>query len=52
MRTALAFAAEPSNPDFAYNLAVSLDHLRQPKQALEYYTRAVALARRSTLKKE
>ena len=40
-----AFAAEPTNPDFAYNLAVSLDHLRQPKQALEYYTRAVALAR-------
>ena len=40
-----AFAAEPSNADFAYNLAISLDHLRQPKQALEYYTRAVALAR-------
>jgi tetratricopeptide (TPR) repeat protein len=40
-----AFAAEPNNPDFAYNLAISLDHLRQPKQALEYYTRAVALAR-------
>ncbi len=40
-----AFAAEPNNPDFAYNLAVSLDHLRQPKQALEYYKHAVALAR-------
>ena len=40
-----AFAAEPSNPDFAYNLAVSLDHLRQPKQALEYYKHAVALGR-------
>jgi tetratricopeptide (TPR) repeat protein len=40
-----AFAAEPNNPDFAYNLAVSLDHLRQPKQALEYYTRALALAK-------
>jgi tetratricopeptide (TPR) repeat protein len=40
-----AFAAEPDNPDFAYNLAVSLDHLRQPKQALEYYTRALALAK-------
>ena len=35
-----AFAAEPNNPDFAYNLAVSLDHLRQPKLALEYYQRA------------
>jgi len=40
-----AFAAEPNNPDFAYNLAVSLDHLRQPKQALEYYKHAIALAR-------
>ena len=40
-----AFAAEPSNPDFAYNLAVSLDHLRQAKQALEYYKHAIALAK-------
>ena len=39
-----AFSAEPDNPDFAYNLAVSLDHLRQPKQALDYYQRAIALA--------
>ena len=41
-----AFAAEPENPDFAYNLAVSLDHLRQPKLALDYYQRAVSLATR------
>jgi tetratricopeptide (TPR) repeat protein len=39
-----AFVAEPDNPDFAYNVAVSLDHLRQPKLALEYYRRALALA--------
>lgn len=39
-----AFAAEPQNADFAYNLAVSLDHMRQPKLALEYYQRAIALA--------
>lgn len=40
-----AFAAEPDNADFAYNLAVSLDHLRQPRLALEYYRRALALAK-------
>jgi tetratricopeptide (TPR) repeat protein len=40
-----AFAAEPENADFAYNLAVSLDHLRQPRLALEYYQRALALAK-------
>ena len=40
-----AFAAEPNNADFAYNLAVSLDQLRQVKQALEYYKHAIALAR-------
>jgi tetratricopeptide (TPR) repeat protein len=39
-----AYAAEPENPDFAYNLAVSLDQVRQPKVALEYYRRAIALA--------
>ncbi|HEX6158439.1 MAG TPA: tetratricopeptide repeat protein, partial [Burkholderiales bacterium] len=40
-----AFAAEPENADFAYNLAVSLDHLRQPRLALEYYQRALGLAK-------
>lgn len=39
-----AFSADPENPDFAYNLAVSLDHVRQPKLALEYYRRAISLA--------
>jgi tetratricopeptide (TPR) repeat protein len=39
-----AFTANPENADFAYNLAVSLDHLRQPRQALEYYQRAISLA--------
>jgi tetratricopeptide (TPR) repeat protein len=41
-----AFAASPENADFAYNLAVSLDHVRQAKLALEYYRRAIALAER------
>ena len=35
---------EPDNPDYAYNLAVSLDHLRQSKLALNYYRRADQLA--------
>jgi tetratricopeptide (TPR) repeat protein len=39
-----AFAADPDNADFTYNLAVSLDHLRQSGLALEYYRRAIALA--------
>ena len=39
-----AYSAEPDNADFAYNLAVSLDHLRQPRQALDYYQRAITLA--------
>ena len=40
-----AFAAEPENADFAYNLAVSLDHLRQSQLALQYYQRAISLAK-------
>jgi Tfp pilus assembly protein PilF len=39
-----AFAADPENPDFAFNLAVSLDQLRQPQLALEYYRRALTLS--------
>ena len=41
-----AFAAEPENADFAYNLAISLDHMRQSKLALEYYRRAIELAQK------
>jgi tetratricopeptide (TPR) repeat protein len=39
-----AHTADPENPDIAYNLAVSLDQLRQSKLALEYYRRALSLA--------
>lgn len=39
-----AFAADSDNPDFAFNLAVSLDQLHQSKLALEYYRRALTLA--------
>jgi len=39
-----AYSGDPEHPDFAYNLAISLDQLHQTKQALEYYRRALALA--------
>jgi tetratricopeptide (TPR) repeat protein len=39
-----AHAADPENPDFAFNLAVALDQLHQRGLALEYYRRALALA--------
>jgi len=39
-----AFSGDPENADFAYNLAVSLDHLRQKRLARDYYLRAAALA--------
>lgn len=35
---------EPDNPDYAYNLAIGLDHLRQNKLALGFYRRAEQLA--------
>lgn len=39
-----AFALDGDNADYCYNLAVSLDQIRQPKQALAHYQRALALA--------
>ncbi|MRW88942.1 tetratricopeptide repeat protein, partial [Duganella sp. FT80W] len=39
-----AVDAAPDNPDYAYNLAVGLDRLNQPKLAQTYYQRALALA--------
>jgi Tfp pilus assembly protein PilF len=40
-----AYRLDPSSGDLAYNLAVSLDHLRQPRLAAEYYARALEAAR-------
>ncbi|HUO43850.1 MAG TPA: tetratricopeptide repeat protein [Burkholderiales bacterium] len=40
-----AYHLQSDNPDYAYNLAVGLDHIGQPKLALEFYQRATQLAR-------
>lgn len=39
-----AYSAEPDNPDIIYNLAISLEHLRQNKLAAQYYAQAIAAA--------
>lgn len=39
-----AYGAEPDNPDILYNLAISLEHLRQNKLAAQYYSLAIAAA--------
>lgn len=35
-----AYQMEPASADYAYNLAVSLEHINQSKAALNYYRRA------------
>jgi Flp pilus assembly protein TadD len=39
-----AYTSESDNPDILYNLAVSLEHLRQNKLAAQYYSQALAAA--------
>lgn len=39
-----AYSAVPGNADYAFNLAVGLDRLNQPKLAATYYQRALTLA--------
>ncbi|MCE2998445.1 MAG: tetratricopeptide repeat protein [Betaproteobacteria bacterium] len=39
-----AHVLESANPDYAYNLAVSLEHIGQPKLAAGFYRRAAELA--------
>ncbi|MGH8750120.1 MAG: tetratricopeptide repeat protein [Burkholderiales bacterium] len=36
---------QPDNPDYAFNLAIGLEHLQQPKLALKFYQQALALAK-------
>jgi tetratricopeptide (TPR) repeat protein len=40
-----AYRLDPASADLAFNLAVSLDHLSQPRLAAEYYARAIEAAR-------
>ena len=40
-----AFSGAPDNPDYAFNLAVALDHLGQRDAARDYYEQALQLAR-------
>ncbi len=39
-----AYNAEPENPDILYNLAISLEHMRQTRLAAQYYAQAIAAA--------
>ncbi len=39
-----AVAADGSNPDYLFNLAISLDHIRQPKLAGQHYRLALEAA--------
>lgn len=43
-----AYALAPQEPRFAYNLAVTLDHLRKPGLAIQYYETALRLAQGKT----
>ncbi|MFA9421128.1 MAG: tetratricopeptide repeat protein, partial [Gammaproteobacteria bacterium] len=36
-----AFQNNPGDPNYAYNLAVSLEHINQPRVAISYYQRAL-----------
>ena len=45
LQMARANSAEAINPDYAFNLAVSLEHLNQPSAALGFYRQAGELAR-------
>ncbi len=43
-----AYTGDAENPDYLFNLAVSLDHLHQARLAAQYYTQALAAAKTRT----
>lgn len=42
-----AYSKAPRNPDYAYNLAISLEHIGQTKAAIDYYSSALDLVNES-----
>jgi tetratricopeptide (TPR) repeat protein len=44
-----AYHYDNTRADYAYNLAISLDHLNQPRLAIIYYQQALQLARNQTI---
>lgn len=40
-----AYNADPDNPDILYNLAISLEHIRQTQLAVQYYSQAISAAK-------
>lgn len=38
-----AFALDPKNPDYAFNLAIGLDQIGKPEIAINYYEKAIEL---------
>lgn len=43
-----AHRLDPANPEYAFNLAISLDQLGKPSLALEYYKKTLALMQRTS----
>jgi|GEM_PF-939270 len=43
-----AWSGDSNNADYAFNLAVSLDHINQPQQALQYYQLSLGLMQNSS----
>jgi tetratricopeptide (TPR) repeat protein len=39
-----AYQMQPDNPDYAFNLAIGLDHIGQSRPALDYYRKALDLS--------
>lgn len=40
-----AHRADPANPDYCFNLAVSLDRMHEPRLARDFYAKAIELAK-------